>query len=77
MRVQVDDAGHQREAAGIDHLGGVLAEIADRGDAAVLDRDIGADRVVPEPVDHRGAADHQIIHRRLLRPAVRLLLKTY
>jgi hypothetical protein len=43
--------------AGIDDVGRVLAELADRGDAAVPDRDISADRVVPEPVDHGGAAD--------------------
>jgi hypothetical protein len=41
--------------AGIDDVGRVLAELADRGDAAVPDRDISADRVVPEPVDHGGA----------------------
>jgi hypothetical protein len=67
MRVQVDDARHQGQAAGIDHLGGILAEIADRGDAAVFHPDIGPDRVVPEPVDHGCATDHQVMHRRLLR----------
>jgi hypothetical protein len=51
MRVQVDDARHQREPASIDHLRGVVADLADRSDAAIPDRDIGADRVVPEPVD--------------------------
>ena len=66
MRVQVDDARHQREPAGIDDLGCVLAHIADRGDAAVSHRKIGADRVVPEPVDHGGAADHEVMHCHLL-----------
>ena len=67
MRVQIDDARHQREPAGIDHLAGVLTDLAERGDAAILDGDIGADRVAAEPVDHNGAADHQVMHRRLLR----------
>ena len=38
MRVQVDDARHQREPAGIDHLGRVLADLADRGNAAIRER---------------------------------------
>ena len=48
MCVQVDDARHQRESAGIDNLGRVLADLADRSDAAILDRNVGADRLVPE-----------------------------
>jgi hypothetical protein len=35
---------------------------AQPGDAAVPHRKIGADRVVPEPVDHGGAADHEVMH---------------
>src|SRR5215471_18931859 len=61
MRVQVDDARHQREPTAIDDLGRVLADFADRCDAAILDRDVGADRVVPKPVDHGGAADHEVM----------------
>src|SRR5271166_2801474 len=57
---------HQREPAGIDHLGRVLADLADRGDAAILDRNVGTDRVVPEPIHHGGAADHEVMHRLLL-----------
>jgi hypothetical protein len=37
MRVQVD-ARHQREPAGGDDPGRVLADLADRDDAAILDR---------------------------------------
>jgi hypothetical protein len=66
MRVQIDDARHQREAAGIDDLGTVLADLADRRDAAVPDCDISADRVVPEPIEHNGAADHEVVHLRVL-----------
>src|SRR5690348_8871056 len=63
MRVQVDDARHQREPAGIDDLGRVLADLADRGDAAILDRNVGADRVVPKPVHQGGPADQEVMHR--------------
>ena len=66
MRVQVDDPRHQREPAGIDHLGSVLGDLADRGDTTILDRNVGADRVVPEPIHHHGAADHEVMHRLLL-----------
>ena len=62
MRMQVDDAGHQREPAGVDDLGRIGADFPDRGDAAVPDGDIRPDRVVPEPIENRGAADHEIIH---------------
>ncbi len=58
MRMQVNDARHQREAAGIDDLGRVFAELADRDDPAVPDGDIGAYPVVPEPVEYYCSADH-------------------
>src|SRR6266851_7664912 len=66
MRVQVDDARHQREPAGIDDLGRVLSDLADRGDASVPNCDIATDRVVPEPIDYCCAADHEVMHRNLL-----------
>jgi hypothetical protein len=66
MGVQVDDAGHQREPAGIDDVGCGIAELANRGDASVADRNVSADRVVPEPIDHGSAADHEVMHRYLL-----------
>ncbi len=43
MRVQVDDARHQREPAGIGDLGRVFADLADSGDASVPNCDIGTD----------------------------------
>lgn len=58
MRVQVD-ARHQREPGGVDDPGRVLA---DRDDAAILDRAVGAHRVVPEPVDYCCSADHEVMH---------------
>ena len=58
----VDDAGHQGEAAGVDHLGGTAADLADRGNPRIIYRDVGAARVPPEPVDNRGTTDQQIVH---------------
>ena len=37
------------------------------GDAAVLDREVGAFRLMTQPVDDRGTADDEIDHR-YLRP---------
>jgi hypothetical protein len=62
MRVQVDDARHQSEPAGIDDLGRILADLSNPGDAAVPDCHIGAYRVVPKPIDYTGAADHEVMH---------------
>ncbi len=60
--MDVDDAGHQRETAGIDHLGGAAGDLADRGNPRITDRDVGAARVPPEPVDNRRTTDQQIVH---------------
>ncbi len=62
MGVDVDDARHQGQPAGVDDPLGGAADLADPGDPPVLDRDIGPPRLMPEPVDHRRPADHQIIH---------------
>jgi hypothetical protein len=62
MGVDVDDAGHQREPAGVDDLVGTAADLADGGDPRIADRDVGAARVAPEPVDNRGTTDEQIVH---------------
>src|SRR6266436_9565524 len=67
MRVQVDDARHQRQPPGIEDLGRVLSDLADSGDASVPNCDIGTDRVVPEPIGYCCAADHEVMHRNLLR----------
>src|SRR5689334_21840404 len=66
MCVQVDDARHQREPAGIDDLGRVLASLADRSDAAIPDCNVSADRIMPQSIHHGGAADHDVMHRHLL-----------
>jgi plasmid stabilization system protein ParE len=66
MGVDVDDPRHQREAAGVDRLSRLGCDVANRGDAALFDRDIGADWIMAQPVDHRRAADQQIVHIRVL-----------
>jgi hypothetical protein len=63
MRVQVDDARHQRQPAGIDNLGRVVANLTDRSDAAILGCNVSTDRIMPESIHHRGAADHEVMHR--------------
>lgn len=62
MGVQVDDARHQRKAAGVHHLDGIGADFADLGDPPVLDRYIGTDRVMPEAIDDGRPANYQIMH---------------
>ena len=62
MGVDVDDAGHQGQTAGVDHLGGAAADLADGGNPQITDRNVGAARVMPEPVDNRGATNQQIVH---------------
>jgi hypothetical protein len=67
MSVQVDDTRHQREPVGIDDLGRVVANLADHSDAAILDCNVSADRIMPESIHHGGTADHEVMHRHLLR----------
>ena len=67
MGVDVDDAGHQREAAGVDDLVGApskvrLGDLADRGNPRITDRDVGAARLPSKPVDNRRTPDQQIVH---------------
>src|SRR5580704_10020005 len=66
MSVEVDDARHQGEPAGVDDFGGIRTDLADRGNALVLDGEIGASRVVAETVDQRRTPDHEIVHPALL-----------
>jgi hypothetical protein len=62
MGVDVDDPRHQEEPAGIDDAPGLAANLADRRDPRILDRDIDPPRLVPEPVDDRRPADQEIVH---------------
>ncbi len=67
MGVHVDDAGREHEPIGVDRLGALVLDLADSGDAAVLDREIGAPGLVAQPVDESGAADDEVDHH-FLRP---------
>src|SRR4051795_4577123 len=65
MRMQVNNAWHQREPAGVDDLSCIGADFPDCGDAAVPHGHIGPDWLISEAIENRGAADHEIIHRHL------------
>ena len=41
---------------------GLTPDLADIGNAAVLNRNIGLPRLMAQPIDNRRPADHQIIH---------------
>ena len=63
VRVDVDEAGCHQLALGVNLLGAVLGQAADRGDAAALDTDISLDRSSPSAVNHRATANDQIEFR--------------
>ena len=61
MRVQVDEARRHDQAAGIDHLVGIVgAELADPGDHAVLDADVAAEARQAAAVDDHAATDDAV-----------------
>ena len=63
----VDDARHQGETAGVDHLGGApskvrVADLADGGNPRIAYRNVRTAGIMPEPVDNRRTTDQQIVH---------------
>jgi len=63
VRVAVDDSGHQREVAGVDHLTRISPERrTDRADVPVADARSARDGAAPLPSLKRGAANQQVIH---------------
>ncbi len=63
MRVDVDEARGHQGAVGVDGAtGGGPGELADGGDAAVRDADVGRAGRRAGAVDDRAAADHEIEH---------------
>jgi len=62
MGMDVDDARHQGQSAGVDDFSSVSADLANGGDAPISDGDIGAAGIMAEPIDNRRAADHEIVH---------------
>ena len=63
MRVDVHDAGRQREAAGVHALAGGAEVAADRGDAPTGDGHATRPWWTAETVDDDGIVDHEIVHR--------------
>ena len=63
--MDVDEARRDVETGRVDlgHVG--RRHLADRGDAAVLDRDVGRERLAARAVEDRAVADHEIDHARL------------
>ncbi len=62
MGMAVDEAGRDHVPLGIEGLRGALAlEIADRGDQAVADAEVGAIPGQARAVHHRAAANDQVV----------------
>ena len=68
MRVDVDEAGRDDAAGGVERARARQVG-ADRGDALALDRDVRAHAGRARSVDHGAAADHELGHGVLLLPA--------
>ena len=60
--MDLNEAGRDESALGIDLLCGLLANPADGGDAALLDPDVGAEPGPTRSVDDSSATDYQIEH---------------
>ena len=65
MGVQIDEAGHDDHAAGVDHLVCLRCafQIADLRDLAVLDTDVGLITRQPRAVDHHSTSDDYVEFR--------------
>ena len=60
--VEVEEAGRDEGAVGVDLAAGGLVDLADGDDAAVADADVAGERVGAGAVDDRSAADHGVKH---------------
>ena len=69
MRVDINDAGRQDQAAGIDPLLGGAEIRADGGDASIFHRYPTGAGGRAETVDDEGVVDHEIVHGRQYTPA--------
>ena len=59
----VDEAGRDVAARRVDLAGAARPDRADPGDAAVLDRDVGADPGIAGAVEHPAVADDDVVSR--------------
>src|SRR6185437_5878056 len=62
--VDVDEAGRDREAGGVELLATGLVDGAHHGEAPVVDGDVAGRRTTTAAVDHGSVPDHQIVHGR-------------
>jgi hypothetical protein len=60
MGVDVDKACGDELASGVDLVLACVGDLADLGDAAVLDRDIGLEQIAAAPVSNGAAANHEV-----------------
>src|SRR5712691_6668134 len=61
MRMQIDEAGGNEHAAGINHLGRLMRfEIADLRDKAALNPEVGLVSRHPRSVDHHSPSDEHV-----------------
>src|SRR3546814_9135469 len=63
MGVDVDEAGGDDLAAGVDVFAARAQVFADRDDPVAVDRDVGDKGRAARTIDDGAAANHQIIHR--------------
>jgi hypothetical protein len=63
--VDVDEAGRDEGAVGVDLVAGRTVDPPDLGDHAAGDGDVGCPRRGAGAVDDRAAPDDQIVHRTL------------
>ena len=60
VRVDVDEAGRDDRALGVERAAGGAADVAQRGDAAATDAEVAAPRRGARAVDQRAAADQEV-----------------
>ena len=62
VRVDVDEAGRDQQAAGVDLAPALADVVAHRGDGVAVDGDVGLAARRAGAVDDGAAADHEIVH---------------
>src|SRR5690242_17602284 len=61
MRVRIDETRRHHQAVGIDGAFGAVLDLADLGDLAVRDRDIGPVALRAAAIDHGAVLDDEIV----------------
>ena len=65
MRMVVDDAGHEREAVGVDRLARRAMRFAYRGDPALRDGEVAAPWRRARAIEEQRTAEDEVVHGRL------------